>query len=94
LAQLSNLPRQVRSTQVLVRFALRFAILLAFAAFSGIGFGRNLGALLWMSIIFSAAMGAIRRESPFAGVLNYWDEAVAYATLYALVGAVSQTIPV
>jgi hypothetical protein len=94
LAQPPNLPRELGSNQVLVRFVLRFAILLVFAAFGGIGFGRSLGALLWMSIIFSAVMGVIRRESPFGCVLNYWDETVAYATLYALVGAVSQTIPV
>ena len=94
MAQLSNLPREVRSTQVLVRFCLRMLVLVAFATFGGIGFGRSLAMLLWMSIIFSAVMGAIRRESPFGGVLNYWDETVAYATVYALVGAVSHTIPV
>jgi hypothetical protein len=93
LAQLSNLPREVRSTQVLVRFALRFAVLMAFAAFGGIGFGRSLGALLWMSIIFSAVMGAIRREAPFDMVLNYWDETVAYAALFSLVSAFNHAIP-
>ncbi len=58
LAQLPNLPRELRSTQVLVRFGLRMIILVVFAAFGGIGFGRSLAALLWMSIILSAVVGA------------------------------------
>jgi hypothetical protein len=94
LAHPPNLPRELGSSQVLVRFCLRMLVLVAFATFGGIGFGRSLAMLLWMSIIFSAVMGAIRRESPFGGVLNYWDETVAYATVYALIGAVSHTIPV
>jgi len=69
-------------------------VLVVFATFGGVGFGRSLATLLWMSIIFSAVMGAIRRESPFGGVLNHWDETVAYATVFALVSAVSQTVPV
>jgi len=93
LAQLSNLPREIRSTQVLVRFALRLAILMAFAAFGSIGFGRNLSALLWMSIIFSAIMGAIKREPAFGIALNYWDETVAYAALFALVSVFNQAAP-
>jgi hypothetical protein len=46
-----------------------------------------------MSIIFSAVMGAIRREAPFDMVLNYWDETVAYAALFSLVSVFSQAIP-
>jgi hypothetical protein len=78
----------------MVRFGLRTIILVVFATFAGIGFGRSLIALLWMSIVFSAVMGAIKREPPFGAALNYWDETVAYATLFALVSAFSQTVPV
>jgi hypothetical protein len=57
LAQLPNLPRQLRSTQVLVRFCLRTSTLVIFAAFGSIGFGRSLAALLWMAIILCAVVG-------------------------------------
>ena len=48
-------------------------ILVAFATFGGIGFGRSLATLLWMSLIFSAVMGdhaaraAVRRSSQSLG---------------------------
>jgi hypothetical protein len=90
----TNLPQQLRSTRVLVRFLLRMIILLAFAAFGGIGFGRSLAALLWMSIILSAVIGAFRREALFGIVLNYWDETVAYAALFSLVTVFNHSVPV
>ena len=58
MAQLPNLPQELKSIQVLVRFFLRMAILMAFAAFGSIGFGRSLVALLWMAAILSAIVGA------------------------------------
>jgi len=76
---------------MIIRFCLRMIILVIFAAFGSIGFGRSLAALLWMSAIFSAAMGAIRREPPFDATLNHWDETVAYAALCCLVSAFNQT---
>jgi hypothetical protein len=93
LAQLPNLPRELRSTQVLIRFGLRISILVAFATFGSIGFGRSLAALLWMSFAFSAVIAAMRREPPFDTVLNHWDEMVAYAALCCLVGAFNQAPP-
>jgi len=68
LLQLSNLPRELRSGQVLVRLGLRMIILVAFAALGGAGFGRSLAALLWMSIILCAVVGMIRLERPLDGV--------------------------
>jgi hypothetical protein len=94
MAQLSNPPQEMTSTQVIVRFGLRVIILVAFAAFGGIGFGKSLAALLWMSIIFSAVMGGVRRELPFQMALNYWDETVAYAALFCLVHGLNQAVPV
>jgi hypothetical protein len=93
LTQLPNLPRQLRSTQVLVRFCLRMSILVIFAAFGAIGFGRSLAALLWMAIILCAVVGAMRREPPFDAVLNHWDETVAYAALFSLVSVFNHSAP-
>jgi hypothetical protein len=93
LAQLPNLPRELRSTQVLIRFSLRMIILIIFAAFGTIGFGRSLAALLWMSTILSAVVGSMRREPPFDTVLNHWDETVAYAALCCLVSGINQAAP-
>jgi hypothetical protein len=70
------------------------AILVIFAAFASIGFGRSLAALLWMSIILSAVIGVIKREPPFGSVLNHWDETVAYAALFALVSSLNHSVPV
>src|SRR6266849_651054 len=84
LAQFPNLPQQLTSTQVIVRFCLRMIILVFFATLSSIGFSRSLAALLWMSTILSAVIGVMRREPPFDNVLNHWDETEAYAALCCL----------
>jgi hypothetical protein len=84
LAQFRGLPQEMRSTQVMVRFALRIVILAIFASFGGIGFGRSLATLLWMSTVFSAVVGAVRREPLFDITLNHWDETAAYAALCCL----------
>ena len=94
MAQLPNQTRQLTSTRVLVRFLLRTTILIIFAAFASIGFGRSLAALLGMSIVLSAAIGTIKREPPFGVVLNHWDETVAYAALFSLVGVFNHAVPV
>jgi hypothetical protein len=85
---------ELKSTQVLVRFGLRMIILVIFASFGGVGFGRSLAALLWMSIIVSAVVGAVKREDPFGRVLNHWDETVAYLALCYLVSGLNAAVPV
>jgi hypothetical protein len=92
--QFPNLPREIRSTQVLIRFGLRVLILVAFAALGGIGFGRSLAALLWMSIILCAVAGVMKREPLLDGVLNHWDEAVAYAAMFSLLSAFNHPVQV
>jgi hypothetical protein len=92
VTQLPHPPQELRSGQVLGRFFLRLIILAGFAAFGGIGFGRSLAALLWMSIILCVVVGTMRREPVFHATLNHWDEAVAYATLYALVSALNEQL--
>jgi hypothetical protein len=69
-------------------------ILALFATFGSIGFGTSLAALLWMSTILSAVIGAMRREPPFDSVLNHWDETVAYAALCCLVSGFNQAVPI
>jgi hypothetical protein len=69
-------------------------ILVAFSTFSGVGFARSLAALLWMSTVFSAVVGAVKREPVFNTDLNHWDETVAYAALFCLVHGLNQTVPV
>jgi hypothetical protein len=90
LARLPDLTRELKSTQlksteVIVRFCLRMIILVIFAAFGSIGFGRSLTALLWMSTILSAVLATFEREQPLDAALNHWDETIAYAALCCLV---------
>jgi hypothetical protein len=69
------------------------SILVVFAAFSSIGFGRSLAALLWMAIMLCAVVGIMKREPPFGIVLNHWDETVAYAALFSLVSVFNHALP-
>lgn len=88
MARSSDIPRAPSTTRVLVRFSVRILLLVAFAAFSTVGFGRSLAALLWMSIILCAVVGMMRREPLFGAALNHWDEGVAFGALFALVHVV------
>jgi hypothetical protein len=92
LSQLPDFPQQLRSTQVIIRFGLRMIIMVIFATLGSIGFGRSLAALLWMSTILSAVIGAMRREPAFDKVLNHWDETAAYAALCCLISAFNQMV--
>jgi hypothetical protein len=92
LAQLPTLSRELRSTQVLIRLLLRISIVVIFAAFASVGFGRGLAALLWMSIILSSTIAIVRREPPFDVVLNHWDETIVYAALLALVSSFNHPV--
>ena len=94
MAQLPNVTRQVKSTEVIVRFCLRMVILVVFAAFGSVGFDRSLTALLWMSTILSAVLATLEREEPLAAVLNHWDETMAYAALCCLVSGFDRAVPV
>ncbi len=78
---------------MIVRFCLRMIILVIFATLGSIGFARSLAALLWMSAILAAVIGAMRRERMTDTVLNHWDEMVAYAALCCLVSGFNQAAP-
>ena len=90
MPQSSDISRALSPARVIARFAVRVALLAAFAAFGSIGFGRSLKALLWMSIILCAGVALLRRETPFGAVLNHWDECAAFGALFALVHVVNE----
>jgi hypothetical protein len=90
LTDFVDAPAQLTPRQVLLRFGVRTAILMLFASFGSIGFGRSLAALLWMTIILCAVIGTMRRERVFTAGLNHWDEMVAYTALYSAVAQFSQ----
>ncbi|NPU11426.1 hypothetical protein HL666_11710 [Bradyrhizobium sp. 83002] len=84
-------PAELPAARVLLRFLLRMAILVAFATFGGIGFGRSLAALLWMTTILCAVLAVLRRERVFAASLNHWDEMIGYTALCcAVMGLIQQ----
>ncbi|MBR1201625.1 MULTISPECIES: hypothetical protein [Bradyrhizobium] len=87
-----QLPQQLQSVQVMVRFGFRLAIMIGFAVFAGAGFGRGLVTLLWMSALICALAGLVKREMPFAANLNHWDEMTAYVALCALGTGIVQHI--
>jgi hypothetical protein len=89
-----KLTRELKSTEVVVRFCLRMIVLVIFAAFGSIGFDRSLTALLWMSTILSAVLATFEREQPLDAVLNHWDETMAYAALCCLVSGFGQPVPI
>jgi hypothetical protein len=88
--QLSRPSRAFISGEVIVRFAVRMIVLVAFAAMAGIGFAPGLSMLLWMSTILSAGVATFKCELPLADVLNHWDEAAVYIALCCLVESLSR----
>ena len=94
MAQLQNPPRELRSGQVLFRFCVRMCILFAFSAFGNVGFARSLAALLAMSALLCAVLATAKREAFLGAELNCWDEAIAYAALYCLIGGINLPAPV
>jgi hypothetical protein len=82
-----NLPRPLRSAQVLVRFGVRLLVLVTFAGFSSIGLNQSLMALFWMATVLCAVIAGIRQERFLDRDLNHWDEMAAYSALCALTRA-------
>ena len=90
MTHLTETSAQLKPHQVFMRFGIRTAILMLFASFGSIGYGRSLAALFWMSIILCAVIGAMRRERVFTAGLNHWEEMVAYTALYCAVMEINQ----
>jgi hypothetical protein len=47
-----------------------------------------------MSTTLCVLLAAVKREAFFGVSLNYWDEAVAYAALYFVIGGINLPAPV
>ena len=73
-----------KPAEVIARFGLRMAAIIAFAVLGGIGFERGLTVMLWMSAMLSTIIAMYDREELAAATLNHWDEASAYAALCCL----------
>lgn len=73
-----------KSAEVIARFGLRMAAIVAFAAIGGIGFERGLTLMLWMAAILATVIAMFEREELADTTLNHWDEASAYAALCCL----------
>ena len=89
----TKLTHGAQTTRVIVRFWLRMAVLLVFAAFASIRFDRVLTLLLLMSAILSMVLATLKREEPLAPVINHWDEAIAYVALCCLFVAFGHLAP-
>ena len=83
-SRVRELTHASKSTEVMARFGLRMAAIVAFAALGGIGFERGLTVMLWMSTILSAVIATFDCEEPLDTALNHWDEASAFAALCCL----------
>ena len=74
-----DIPHDLVSAQVLVRFLLRIVILSICAALGRQGFGKTIEPLLTLATCYCIFIGGIRREAPLGHVLTHYDEAAAYA---------------
>ena len=79
-----DIPRELVSVQVLIRFLLRMVILSVLAVVGSQGFGKTLESLLVLAAFYCITFAAIRREAPFGPVLTHFDEAAAYAVVAGL----------
>lgn len=90
MARIPHLSNEIRSTQVMVRFGLRLAILGVFAGLGNVDFAKSFAVLSLMSSVICVAGALLQREVPLATTLNHWDEAAAYGALCALTIAAGQ----
>ena len=78
----------LNSSQVLLRFFFRVAVLCAFSTLGAKGFAPAFAALSALSALFCGVVGAMRREAVFGPALTNWDEAAAYLLLGRLAALV------
>ena len=60
-----DIPREISSIQVLIRFLVRMTLLGVFAAVGSEGVGKTFEALLLLSVFYCVFAAALRREMPF-----------------------------
>jgi hypothetical protein len=80
-----DIPHEISSARVLIRFALRIVILAVFADLGTQEFFRTSEQLLILAACYCVFVGGIRREAPLSPVLTHYDEAAAYAVAAGLV---------
>jgi hypothetical protein len=78
MPQTPDVPRILSTRYVLIRMALRVALLAAIAAFGTQGFAKTLASFLLFAAIFCAVVGVMRREPMSWHLLTHWDEAGIY----------------
>src|ERR1700760_210557 len=61
-----------KSAEVIARFGLRMAVIVAFAVLGGIGFERGLTVMLWMAAILATVIAMFDREELAGSALNHW----------------------
>jgi hypothetical protein len=76
------------STYVVLRFALRLAILIALAFVPQIGFAEAFPRLLLIGSVFCALWGVTEREKPLGPALTHWDEAAALVIMSRVTTAI------
>jgi hypothetical protein len=74
-----DIPHDLVSAQVVVRFFLRIVVLSIFAALGRQGFGKTIEPLLGLATCYCIVIGGIRREAPLGQALTHYDEAAGYA---------------
>jgi hypothetical protein len=84
MASVSDRSRDIAITRVLVRFAVRMAILVCFAFVGRQGFAKTLESLMSLAACYCIVMGGFRRETPLGPLLTHYDEGAAYALIAGL----------
>lgn len=79
MSRTPDIPRDIGSAHVLIRFLVRMIILCAFAALGSQGFAKALEGLAALAVFYCVFAAAMRREAPFGPALTHFDEAAAYA---------------
>ena len=77
------------STHVLLRFAVRLAILIVFAFVAHIGFAQAFPRFLLLAGVFCALWALLQGETLLGPVLTHWDEAAALVILSKLTAAIA-----
>ena len=79
------------SSYVLLRFALRLAILIALALVPQNGFTEAFPRLLLIGSVFCVLWGITERERPLGPTLTHWDEAAVLVIMSRLAELASRT---
>jgi len=80
-----DLPSDLRSAHVVIRFGIRIILLVLFTTFISVRFGQ---AMLWISAVLCLISAVLRRELPLGRDLTHWDEGAAYGALYCVASVI------